>query len=204
MEPEAPREALDLPAGTVLFREGDPGEEMFVIERGRIRLTLGPQDMEVEIAILQPGDFFGELSLLGGARRTATATATDATRLLVIRRDTFAMMMQDDLEVVFRMMDALGSRLAQTDRQVHDLLHARARARVAADLLGRCVAAGGSDGAVSLDELSRGWGVTPKSLQSTLDDLAARGAGTFANGRWTVRGNEDVSRLIAALLSYLR
>lgn len=203
METEAPREALELPAGTVLFREGDPGEEMFVIERGRIRLTLGPQDMEAEIAVLHPGDFFGELSLLGGARRTATATATEATTLLVIRRDTFAMMMQDDLEVVFRMMDALGGRLAVTDRQVHDLLHARARARIAADLLGRCVTGGGERG-VSLDELSRAWGVSPASLRATVDDLVGQGAGTLADGRWRARGTEDVSRLVATLLAYLR
>jgi CRP-like cAMP-binding protein len=160
--------------------------------------------MEAEIAVLHPGDFFGELSLLGGARRTATATAVEATSLLVIRRDTFAMMMQDDLEVVFRMMDALGARLAVTDRQIHDLLHARGRARIAADLLGAYVTGDSAAGGVPLDELSRGWGISPKSLGATVDDLVGRGAGTVEGGRWRARGSDDVSRLVAALRAYLR
>jgi CRP-like cAMP-binding protein len=158
--------------------------------------------MEAEIALLRPGDFFGELSLLGGARRTATATATETTSLLVIRRDTFAMMMQDDLEVVFRMMDALGGRLAETDRQVHDLLHARARARLAADMLGRCAAGGGAS-SVSLDELAGARGIAPQSLRATVEELVGRGAGTFADGCWHIRGSEDVARLVAALIAYL-
>ena len=126
-----------VPAGTMLFRQDDPGDEMFVIARGRVRLTITCEGHERELAVLQAGDFFGELSLLSGARRTATAVAVDDCDLLTIRRDVFAMMMQDDLEAVFRIMDGLGQRLSQTDREVRQLAHALGRVRMVADLLRR-------------------------------------------------------------------
>ena len=78
-------------AGTTIFRQDEPGEDMFVISGGRVRLTLEGGGRAEEIAVLQAGDFFGELSLLGGNRRTATAVAVDDCILLRIRRDVFAM-----------------------------------------------------------------------------------------------------------------
>src|SRR5262245_18021285 len=102
------------PRGTVIFRQGDPGDSMFVIERGRIRIVFSFEGPPAEVTILGPGDFFGELSLLSGAARTATAEVVEDAELFVIRRETFAMMMQDDLEIVFRMLSDMGVRLART------------------------------------------------------------------------------------------
>src|SRR5678815_5611805 len=93
-----------VPAGAVIFRQGDAGDDMFVISHGRVSLSIGVAGHEREITVLGPGDFFGELSLLANLRRTATAVATADTTLLTVRRETFALMMQDELDVVFRMM----------------------------------------------------------------------------------------------------
>jgi CRP/FNR family cyclic AMP-dependent transcriptional regulator len=194
---EASRQTeVQFKAGTTVFRQGDAGDEMFVISRGRIRLLLGAEDHEREIAVLQPGDFFGELSLLRGARRTATAVAADDCVLLAIRRDVFAMMMQDDLEVVFRMMDALGGRLSQTDNQVHQLARTLAQVRSAADLLKRCLPANGYR-PLNLDaqELARAWGVSEEAAKATLSDLASQGVGTMHDARWTLVGAEQAQRL---------
>ena len=189
-----------LSAGTTIFRQGDEGDEMFVISRGRVRLSLGGPDGQREIAVLQAGDFFGELSLLSGARRTATAMALDDCVLLAIRRDVFAMMMQDDLEVVFRMMDALGARLSQTDRQVHDLVQTLARIRALGDLLRRCLRADGYQPVnVDLQELAGAWKVSVDVVQATLAELAREGAGTLRDGRWVIEGGEQVDRLAELL-----
>ena len=152
---ERPSDELRLPAGAVLFQQGDAGDEMYVIERGRVRLSLGTGDPGEELAVLGPGDFFGELSLLGRAPRTATAVAVEDALLLVIRRDTFALMMQDDLEVVFRMMDVLGRRLVQADEQVHRLVERLQRVRAVADRIARCLAGGEPGASVDLGELAR-------------------------------------------------
>src|SRR5204863_443629 len=83
---------IEVRKGTVLFRQGDPSDTMFVVAAGRIRLTLGSGAEVREIGLLGPGDFFGEISLLSGAARTATAEAAEDSRLLVVGRDAFKMM----------------------------------------------------------------------------------------------------------------
>jgi len=115
-------DAKHVARGTIIFRQGEPGDDMFVLERGKVSLTLTSEGRQKEVAVLAPGDFFGELSLLSGAPRTATAEAIEDSTLLAIRRDVFALMMQDDLDIVFRMMNVLGTRLAQTNRQLEALM----------------------------------------------------------------------------------
>lgn len=74
--------------GEVVFHQGDPGDALYVVVEGRVKITL-PSDTgdEAILATLRPGDFFGELSLLDGAPRSATAVALDPTETLVLGRD---------------------------------------------------------------------------------------------------------------------
>ena len=76
---------IDVPAGKVLAREGDLGQEFFVIESGTADVT---RDAEL-IAELGPGDFFGEMALLEEDRRTATVTARSPMSLVVMTRSSF-------------------------------------------------------------------------------------------------------------------
>jgi CRP/FNR family cyclic AMP-dependent transcriptional regulator len=76
---------LDVPAGKVLAREGDFGDEFFMIDDGTAEVTRGGE----RIAELGPGDFFGELALLEADRRNATVTATSPMRLIVMTRPSF-------------------------------------------------------------------------------------------------------------------
>ncbi|OYV91090.1 MAG: hypothetical protein B7Z68_10995 [Acidobacteria bacterium 21-70-11] len=64
------------PAGSVIFREGDLGREMFIIQKGHVRISLSVGDHEQEVAVLEKGDFFGEMALLEQSpARSATAVA---------------------------------------------------------------------------------------------------------------------------------
>src|SRR5215210_1411435 len=66
------------PAGSVLFRKGDSGGAMYFIEGGRVRIHIEDEDRrEVTLAELAPGDFFGEMAILDGKPRSATATVTE-------------------------------------------------------------------------------------------------------------------------------
>lgn len=188
-----------LPAGAVIFRQGDPGEEMFVISAGRVSLRLGSEGHEREIAVLGPGEFFGEMSLLGTRPRTATAVATADTALLPVRRETFGLMMQDDLEVVFRMLDVLGRRLGETDRHVEELAGRLGRLRAAGHALGKCLAA--SDGAVAFDApaLARAAEVSVSDAEAVMGELAGRGIGRLDGGRWCLEPGADARRLADAL-----
>jgi len=131
--PTSSSEPRRMPRGAVIFRQGDPGHEMFVLSEGRVKLALHTEGHEQELAVLGPGEFFGELSLLIDQPRTATATVVDDATLIAIDRAVFAMMMQDDLDVVFRMMNVLGRRLSETDQQMQTLRREVERLRARKD-----------------------------------------------------------------------
>jgi CRP/FNR family transcriptional regulator, cyclic AMP receptor protein len=175
---------LHLPAGTMLFRQGDPGEEMFVISRGRVRLMLMHEDHEKEIGLLGPGDFFGELSLLYGAPRTASAQIVEDTTLVSIRRDVFAMMMQDDLDVVFRMMNVIGQRLGHGNDRVRGQMQRLAYLQILGHAVRRGLAALPAETALDLDATAREIGMAVSELRAGVEQAVLRGAGTLREGRW--------------------
>lgn len=80
--------------GEVVFHVGDPGDALFLISSGSVKITLPSETGEEAIlATLQPGEVFGELSLLDGAPRSATAVALEPTETIVLQRDRFRHLM---------------------------------------------------------------------------------------------------------------
>ena len=175
---------LHLPAGTLLFRQGDPGEEMFVISRGRVRLMLLHEDHEKEVGVLGPGDFFGELSLLYGAPRTASAQVVEDATLVSIRRDVFGMMMQDDLDVVFRMMNVLGQRLSGANDRVRGQMQRLAYLQILGHAVRRGLAGFPAETVLDLDATARELGMAVAALRAGVEQAVLRGAGTLREGRW--------------------
>jgi CRP/FNR family transcriptional regulator, cyclic AMP receptor protein len=199
----AQRDELRVPKGTVIFRQGDPGHEMFVISEGQVRLAIGTGGIEKEVGLFGPGMFFGELSLLSEEPRSATATAAEDSTLLVIGRDVFKMMVQDDLDIVFRMMNIQGQRLGRTNQPVQDLTQRMVRVRVAARCLQRL---GGTDPqlpfTVDMQQLASELAVSPEAVNATVTDLVQRGIGSVEGHRWSIQKHEHVDQLIAALCAY--
>jgi CRP-like cAMP-binding protein len=199
----AHRDEFHVPRGTVIFRQGDAGEEMFVISQGRIRLTLEGEGHEQEIAVLGPGDFFGELSLLSGAARAATAEAIEDSTLLPIGRDVFGMMVQDDLDIVFRMFKIQGERLKLTNEPIQELSQRLGQIRILAHCLKRLMAANRQlPFTVDVDGLAWELHASPQFVSATLANLAQSKVGVMENRRWTIRGPEQVDKLIDALCKY--
>lgn len=112
----------DYVRGTVLFREGDVGHEMYVIHSGRVRLSRQLKDAEVVLADLPPGEFFGEMAIVNHRPRSATAQVVEDARLLVIDAKTFAAMVKDKAEIALRMIKTLAARLEQANYQIELLL----------------------------------------------------------------------------------
>ncbi|HWS56573.1 MAG TPA: DUF1003 domain-containing protein [Pyrinomonadaceae bacterium] len=119
---EAVRELLEVqtvPAGRALFREGDRGDAMYLIEDGTVRIHVRDADGdEVTLAELSRGDFFGEMALLDGNPRSAQATTLVASRLAVLTRDDFLSFVRRDPGVALNMLAALTARLRQTDEML--------------------------------------------------------------------------------------
>jgi CRP-like cAMP-binding protein len=124
------------PRGTVLFREGEPAGEMFVIHRGHVRITMRAGAQEQILSTLGPGEFLGEMAILTGKPRSATATCVEDSMLLVIEARTFEAMLRGNAEIAARMIRKLAERLEQANETIENLLVADPIARVAHFLAG--------------------------------------------------------------------
>jgi CRP-like cAMP-binding protein len=190
---------IEVPKGTVLFRQGDPSDSMFVVAAGRVRLTLGSGAGVREIGVIGPGEFFGEISLLSGGGRSATAEVIEDSRLLVVGRDAFAMLLQDDLATVTRMLSEQGARLSRTNDPIQEGLQRLARIRVIAHALQTVGAAMRVPVRIPLAALAARFGAPPDALAAIVAELAASGAGTYDGETWTLDQATQIDALIAAL-----
>lgn len=112
----------DYPKAATIFRKGDPGDSMYLIDVGKVRITITDADgAAVTLAELGPGDFFGDMAMLDGQGRSANAIATEDARLAKLTRDDFISFMRADPRVTLEMMTTLTARLRRTD----DLLRHR-------------------------------------------------------------------------------
>jgi CRP-like cAMP-binding protein len=101
--------------GEFLFREGDLGTEMFILQDGQIEVLKVLDGQETQLAIFEKGDFFGEMALLEDLPRTASARALTACKCIQINGSTFDQMLRNNPEIAVRMMRKLSRRLRQTD-----------------------------------------------------------------------------------------
>jgi uncharacterized membrane protein len=125
----------DVERGTPIFRAGDVGDAMYLIESGRIRISVrDAEGNEVTLAELAQGDFFGEMAILDGQPRAADAVAIEATRLAVLLREDFIAFVQRNPGVALEMMAALTMRLRQTDEMLRQRVSRNANEEVEARL----------------------------------------------------------------------
>ncbi|HMA18950.1 MAG TPA: Crp/Fnr family transcriptional regulator [Thermoanaerobaculia bacterium] len=120
----------EFPPGAVLFREGEPGKEMYVVQSGRVNVSKKVGDVEKILASLGAGEFLGEMSILNNKPRSATATCAERSKLLVIDGKTFEAMIRGNAEIAIRMIKKLADRLAEANEQIENLLFADATTRV--------------------------------------------------------------------------
>ena len=105
-----------VPQNTRLFRQGDTGDAMYLIESGRVRISIQDDDkQELTLAELAQGDFFGEMSIIDGRQRSADAKVIEDSRLAVLSREAFLSFVRTKPDVALEMLSALTDRLRRTD-----------------------------------------------------------------------------------------
>ncbi len=142
----APERALDVAASviqmrtftpeTVIFQEGDSGEALYILVEGMVKLSkvdLG--GYEKTLALLQPPEFFGEMSLLGSKQRSATAVALNQVKTYLLFADDFNKLMQTYPTVTLNLTSTLAQRLRGMDDEAQILSYKDAQGRVAFVLL---------------------------------------------------------------------
>jgi CRP-like cAMP-binding protein len=116
------RLARKVSPGERLFEEGEPGGSMYVLQSGRIRLVRRLGQAEVVIALFGPGEVFGEMAVLEGLPRTATAVAAEESVVVEVTKPLFEQMVRENGEVALRILRKLSARLREADRQINTFL----------------------------------------------------------------------------------
>jgi CRP/FNR family cyclic AMP-dependent transcriptional regulator len=116
------RFARDYAAGAVLFEEGQPGDYMYVVQHGEVEIRRQVGEDERVLAVLSPGEFFGEMAILNSRPRSATAVVRTPATLLVIEGKTFEAMLRARPEIALRIIKSLASRLESANQHIELLL----------------------------------------------------------------------------------
>lgn len=187
-DPLSLRLGRDFPAGNVLFREGETGEEMYVIQAGLVQILKRVGDGMRPLATLGRGEFLGEMAILNGKPRTATAVVLEKARCIVIDAATLEQMITNNAEIAIRLVKKLARRLDSADELIQILLHPDPNARVLHGLKRHAESFGEStdEGVrlrVTAADLAREVGVEEDQVLDVMSRLKRlRIAGEAANG----------------------
>ena len=110
-------EEVAAPAGTAIFREGDPGDDMYIVASGQVRIVSDVEREKVVFAHLGPGEFFGEMALMTGAPRSAAAIATTDVRLWRLGKERFDLIVREHPQVSTEITRILGERVRRGNLQ---------------------------------------------------------------------------------------
>lgn len=110
-------------AGEIIFRQGDAGSEMFIVQSGAVEIYRDHASQAQVLAVMEKGDFFGEMSVLEGSPRTACARAVEDSEVIEITSAIFDRMIRGNIEIAVRMLRKLSSRLQESQGK-SDIPHA--------------------------------------------------------------------------------
>jgi CRP-like cAMP-binding protein len=163
--------------GDVLFREGEPGKEMYVIQAGKVNITKTVRDTEKILATLGAGEFLGEMAILNNKPRSAGAVVSEDAKLLVIDPKTFEAMIRGNVEIAVRLIKKLSDRLQEADEQIENLLLRDPNSRVVHFFLTAAQKRGkdtpqGKLVTVNLGELHGRMGLTIEEVQEAVTKTA--------------------------------
>lgn len=112
----------EYPQGSILFREGELGDEMYVIYEGKVKVTKKIRNVEKTLAIMSKGEFFGEMAILNRKPRSATVEVIEDSKLLVVTSKTLKTLLQKDVRTAIRLLLKLSSRLQEADDLIENLM----------------------------------------------------------------------------------
>src|SRR5438270_4471846 len=123
-------------SGEVIFHRDDPGQMLYVIKEGKVKICLiSPDGQEISLVVLGKGECFGELSLLDGLGRSADVIALERVECYTLQRSDFHNAIMKNPKIAIQVLEVLSRRLRTTDEMVEDLIFLDVYGRVAKKLL---------------------------------------------------------------------
>ena len=180
---ESSMSSSSLRRGEILFNEGDDGNQLYVVTEGKIKLgRTSPDGRENLLAILGPGQMFGELSFFDPGPRSATATAVTDVQLKSLGHEALSPVLNAHADVAHALLNQLAGRLRRTNEVVGDLVLSDVPGRVAKALLDLASRFGrrADDGIhvnhdLTQEELAQLVGASRETVNKALADFASRG-----------------------------
>jgi len=174
--------SVKISKGTILFAEGDGGDQLYVIAEGKLKLGTSSGDgRENLLSILGPGEMFGELSLFDPGPRTSTATAVTDAKLLSLGQEKLLPWLAENPKVSLQLLASLAQRLRRTNEAVGDLVFSDVPGRVAKALidLGERFGKKTDEGLfvhhdLTQEELAQLVGASRETVNKALADFAGR------------------------------
>ena len=190
--------------GQAIFHKDDPGESLFIIEGGSVLIYLpSPQGADLTLAVLGAGDFFGDLALLDGGPRSASATALEETETLALDRADFTAVLQSRPQSAMAVLAAVAQRLREADEMAGDLAFLDVGARLAKKLLELAGSHGVQraegtllDLPLTQEELANMVGVTRESVNRHLSRWRRQGVIGREGRRFLIRDPEGLRRYV--------
>ncbi|CAM3075057.1 Crp/Fnr family transcriptional regulator [Skermania piniformis] len=174
---------VDFPRSHVIFNEGEPGDRLYIIESGKVKLgRRSPDGRENLLTVMGPSDMFGELSIFDPGQRTSTATTVTEVRTVTMDREALTSWITDRPEIAEQLLRVLARRLRRTNNSLADLIFTDVPGRVAKQLLQLAQRFGTQEGGalrvthdLTQEEIAQLVGASRETVNKALADFAHRG-----------------------------
>ncbi len=191
---------LTAPEGEALFREGEPGSDMYVVRSGQVRVYVESAGVEKTLAMLGPGEFIGEMSLLTGSPRSATAVVEQESNLLCVKGKVLEEMIVHNTEIALRLIRKPATRLQTTGSLVRVLLFRDPKDRIIDNLKRLAMLHGWSPGKevviqADLAAMAEQVGLDLEEVQDIISRLIRAGGLKPSEGSWTITNLERLDEL---------
>jgi CRP-like cAMP-binding protein len=168
----------EYPKNSVILFEDDPGDALYVVRAGQVKVVLiGEDGREVILSVLTDGDFFGEMSLIDDEPRSAHVIAMKDSQLLVLRREDFQAQLEVQPKIALKLLRVLVQRLRRADEKIGGLVLLDVNGRVARLLLDLAEEGGGPKITRRLTHhtIAQMIGSSRETVSRAMRDLVARG-----------------------------
>jgi CRP/FNR family cyclic AMP-dependent transcriptional regulator len=176
-------EAVEFPRGHVIFAEGEPGDRLYIIQSGKVKIgRKSPDGRENLLGIFGPSDMFGELSIFDPGPRTSTATTVTEVRALTMDRPALRQWIATRPEIAEQLLRVVARRLRRTNGMLADLIFTDVPGRVAKALLQLAQRFGSQEAGLlrvthdlTQEEIAQYVGASRETVNKALADFAHRG-----------------------------
>lgn len=194
------------PRGATLFAQGDPGDALYAVITGQVRIgTLAPDGREIFLNIMESGDTFGEIAVIDGQPRTAGAMAATDTEVFMVRRSDFTALLAEEPALAGHLLRLFCQRLRWTSDLIEESALQNVESRLARRVLRLAADHGTTSGGQTVLQISQGelanfLSVSRQIVNQYLQEWRRQGWIEVARGRLILLDPAALSRLAGALV----